>query len=219
MNEGEVSRVSNESRVGRKSGRGRVVKVAILVLFSLGVVWVGWIQWLIHTAQSRSSEGRPDVAIVLGAALWNDRPSPGLRERLDVALRLAEDGVVDRIIVSGGLDANGATITEAEGMKAYLVERGMPAEAIVEEREATSTYENMLFSKRIMEREGWSRPIIVTHQYHGARAMDIARFVGLPDAALALADSRVMWMPWHKARETLAFTKWYADKLRMKLGL
>lgn len=203
-----------------KSGsrkRSRKLWIAVFVLAALGVAWVGYIQWLIHSAQGRTLGARADVAIVLGASLWNDRPSPGLRERLDWAYGLYTDKKVDRIIVSGGLDANGATITEAEGMKRYLTERGVPADVIVEEREATSTYENLLYSKRIMDREGWTEPVIVTHQYHGARAMDIARFVGLAGAVPSLTESRVMWMPWHKARETLAYTKWYADKLRMKV--
>ncbi|GAA3404682.1 YdcF family protein [Paenibacillus hodogayensis] len=199
-----------------KTTRRRLLSLAA-VLVALGLIWVGYIQWLIHAAQFHSPSAQARTAIVLGAALWNDRPSPGLRERLDQAYALYEDRKVDRLIVSGGLDNNGATVTEAEGMKRYLIERGVPADEVIEEPEATSTYENLLFSKAIMDREGWTDPIIVTHQYHGARAVDIARFVGFVDPAVALTDSQVMWMPWHKVRETLAYTKWIVDKLRMKL--
>lgn len=201
---------------GVRPSRKRRWWTAVAVLLALGCLWTGYVQWLIHAAEFHEPPDRSDAAIVLGAALWNDRPSPGLKERLEQARTLYEQGRVRYIIVSGGLDNNGATVTEAEGMKRYLVERGVAEADVFEEREATSTYENLLFSKRILEQEGWGAPVIVTHQYHGARAMDIARFVGLADASPSLTDSRVMWMPYHKARETLAFTKWFADKWRLQ---
>lgn len=203
----------------RRPKRFRRLRVIIIIAVLAAIAWVGYVQWLIHSAQYRTLDGHADAAVVLGAALWNDRPSPGLKERLDRAFELYEAGKIDRVIVSGGLDSNGATIPEAEGMKRYMVERGVPGEAVLEEREATSTYENLLFSKRIANRERLERLVIVTHEYHGARAIDIARFVGLDDPAVSLMESQVMWMPWHKARETLAYTKWIADKLRMKAGL
>jgi len=200
----------------RKRKRYRLFRTIVLALLAIGILWVVYVQWLIHNVQNRAPVQTTDVAIVLGAALWNDRPSPALRERLDQAYRLYETKQVTRIIVSGGLGANGSTITEAEGMRRYLTERGVPPEAVYEEGESTSTYENLRFSKRIMDREGWSVPVIVTHEYHGARAMDIARFVGFREASVSLTKSNVMWMPWHKARETLAYTKWIADKWLMR---
>lgn len=208
--------VSGPSR--RRRGFKKPLSVLLAAVLA-GLLWVAYVQWLIHSVQGRELDTRTEVAIVLGAALWNDRPSPGLSERLNQAYELYIQDKIERIIVSGGLDANGASITEAEGMKRYLTEKGVPADRIVEEREATSTYENLLFSKRIMDREGWTKAVIVTHEYHGARSIDIAEYVGLQDACVSLTDSRVMWMPWHKARETLAFTKWFADKLLLKSGL
>lgn len=211
-----MNRLTHAGPSGAKKGkRFRMFRKVALVLIAIGFLWVVYVQWLIHTVHNRAPGPASEVAIVLGAALWNDRPSPALRERLDQAYKLYEAKQVSRIIVSGGLGANGSTISEAEGMKRYLTERGVPPEAVVEEGESTSTYENLRFSKRIMDREGWSAPVIVTHEYHGARAMDIARFVGLQDAAVSLTKSNVMWMPWHKARETLAYTKWLADKWLM----
>lgn len=210
--------MNDTTAYSRKSRRRRRLLAWAAAIVLLGVGWVAYIQWLIHSVQIRAPAAHAEVAIVLGASLWNDKPSPGLRERLDHAYGLYEAGVVDRLIVSGGLDANGATITEAEGMKRYLTERGVPADRIVPEPEATSTYENLLYSKRIMDREGWGGPIIVTHRYHGARAYDIARFVGFVDATVSLTDSQTMWMPYHEARETLAYTKWLADKLVMMLS-
>ncbi|RKN84109.1 YdcF family protein [Paenibacillus ginsengarvi] len=205
------SRHAYSPQGGKRWLRRLIAFVSAAVL--LGLIWVGYVQWRIRSVQDMPLARDAQVAIVLGASLRNDKPSPALRERLEQAYKLYEIGGVSRLIVSGGLDDNGATITEAEGMKRYLIGRGIPEEAILEEGESTSTYENLLFSKRIMDREGWTRPIIVTHQYHGARSMDIADFIGLSGATASLADSEVIWMPWHKGRETLAFAKWYANKL------
>ena len=45
--------------------------------------------------------------------------------------------------------------TEAEAMKKYLMEHGIPAERIIEEDRSTDTFENMKFSKeKILEIKG-----------------------------------------------------------------
>ncbi|MEX2415159.1 MAG: YdcF family protein, partial [Paenibacillaceae bacterium] len=153
-----------------------------------------------------------DVCIVLGAALWNDKPSPALRERLDVAIELYEEGHCQYIIATGGLDSNGATVSESEGMIRDMEDKGVPLTDTRSEPEARSTYENLLFSRAIMEQEGWNSTIIVTHSYHGARALDIAEFLEYEQPQMSVMDSQVMFMPYHKARETLAYTKWILDK-------
>ncbi|MCC3373202.1 YdcF family protein [Cohnella sp. REN36] len=155
---------------------------------------------------------RADVGIVLGARLWNDRPSPGLQERLDLALSLYKAGTFDRFIVSGGLDAGGATVTEAEGMRDYLLSHGVPADAIVLDDASRSTYENLLFSRAIMDERGWRTAVVVTHQYHGARALDIARTLGYRDVQVQVTLSHVLNMAYHRTREVLAYTKWLGQK-------
>ncbi|MBP1977192.1 YdcF family protein [Cohnella thailandensis] len=154
-----------------------------------------------------------DVGIVLGAKLWQDKPSPALEERLNLALELYRTGAFDRLIMSGGLDVEGdATLTEAEGMRDYLVSKGVPEEAIRLDSESHSTYENLLFSGRIMKEEGWNRAVIITHQYHGSRAQDIAEFLDYEDVQVQVADSKVLNMAYHRTREVLAYTKWLGEK-------
>ncbi|KIL34903.1 hypothetical protein SD71_17105 [Cohnella kolymensis] len=156
---------------------------------------------------------RADTGIVLGASLWNNEPSPGLKERLDYAFQLYKEGVFPRFIVTGGLDHNGSTLTEAEGMRNYLVEKGVPGEAVSMDTQSRSTYENLLFAKQIMDENGWASAVIVTHNYHGARAADIAETVGYDPVQVRVTDSEVLMIPYHEAREVLAFTKWLGNKL------
>lgn len=181
---------------------------SFLILLAIGIIWSIYVQWRIHEAQNMPLPVHADVGIVLGAAIWNDQPSPGLKERLNHAVKLYEEGRFDQIIVSGGMDSNGAVITEAEGMKRYLISKGIPKKAIWLEDLSTSTLENLTFSKQIMDIQQWKSAIIITHDYHGARALEIAEFIEIPECYISTTDSTVLFMPWHKARETLAFAKW-----------
>jgi uncharacterized SAM-binding protein YcdF (DUF218 family) len=191
----------------------RIVLWTMAALLVLGLCWAFYVQWRIYTVKAEPLPAKADVGIVLGASIWGDRPSPGLAERLNLAIKLYREGRFTNIIVSGGMDAEGAVVTEAEGMRRYLQAAAVPEQAIVLEDKATSTYENMLFSKRIMQVKGWKSALIVTHTYHGARALEIAEFVDVPVPHVAVTDSTVLFMPWHQARETLAFAKWKIDEL------
>ena len=48
-----------------------------------------------------------------------------------MAYNLYKPGKVNIFYLSGGLDHNGSTLTEAEGMRNYLVEKGIPKERLV----------------------------------------------------------------------------------------
>ncbi|MDU0200120.1 MULTISPECIES: YdcF family protein [Paenibacillus] len=191
----------------------------VIVLFLLCVAWIIYVQWKVQVAPDQVLPKQVDVGIVLGASLRQDIPSPGLQERLDLAVNLYKQGKFKQLIVSGGLDHNGSKLTEAEGMRNYLVQKGLPAKSILIEPRATSTYENLLFSKQIMDEQGLVSSIIVTHSYHGSRSLDIAETVGLKEPLVSSIDSKVLFMPYHEARETLAYTKWIWDKLMLKVGV
>ncbi|GFZ90200.1 hypothetical protein GCM10008018_40530 [Paenibacillus marchantiophytorum] len=191
----------------------------IVIVFLLGVAWIAYVQWKVQVAPNQPLPDQVDVGIVLGASLRMDIPSPGLQERLDLAVSLYKQGKFKQLIVSGGLDHNGSKLTEAEGMRDYLVKQGLPAKSILLEPRATSTYENLLFSKQIMDKQGLVSSIIVTHQFHGSRSLDIAETIGLKQPIVSSTKSEVLFMPYHEARETLAYTKWFLTKMRLKAGV
>jgi uncharacterized SAM-binding protein YcdF (DUF218 family) len=191
----------------------------LLLLILIVMIWLVYIQWKVQNTPHTPLPVSVDVGIVLGASLRKDIPSPGLQERLALAVQLYQEGRFKHIIVSGGLDHNGSKLTEAEGMRMYLLGKGIPDSAVWVEPEATSTYENLLFSKRIMDKQGQVSAIIMTHDFHGARSLDIARFVGMRQPAVATIGSKVLFMPYHKARETLAYANWQLEKLMLKTGI
>ncbi|WGR92850.1 YdcF family protein [Bradyrhizobium sp. ISRA443] len=71
-------------------------------------------------------------------------------ERVEAAVRLWRAGVVRWSIVSGGVTA-GDNRSECAIIKAAMVERGMPAERILEEHRAQNTGENVIFSLPVID--------------------------------------------------------------------
>jgi uncharacterized SAM-binding protein YcdF (DUF218 family) len=70
--------------------------------------------------------------------------------RVDEACRLWREGLFRWSIVSGGLTL-GSVLSECEIIKAAMVARGIPPERILEERRATNTGENVIFSLPIID--------------------------------------------------------------------
>lgn len=195
----------------------RIVWRSMIAIVCTGVLWLGYLLWRIGSVPDDSG-AKADVGIVLGAALWNDKPSPALQERLDRAVELYRSGRIPNMIVSGGAGNGEASLTEAEGMRNYLAEHGIPPVAIMLEKQSTDTYENLLYSKSIMQERGWRSALIITHRYHAARALDMAEFLGYERPLPSPVDSRVLMMSYHKSREAVGWTKWTLDKLLIKTG-
>ncbi|WP_223192357.1 YdcF family protein [Paenibacillus sedimenti] len=127
----------------------------------------------------KHSHGTPsDCIIILGAAVWDGKPSPALRERLDIAVEAYRNGLAPTIIATGGVGGNEPS--EAETMKHFLVEKGIPAEAILLEEQSHTTMENLRNSRSIMEEKGLTNAVIVTHGFHAYRASLMAHSLGIP---------------------------------------
>ncbi|AZN41985.1 YdcF family protein [Paenibacillus albus] len=187
---------------------------------ALGVFWCAYLLYVINDYEAPKTIPKADAAIILGAALWSDKPSPGLAERLEYGFGLYKQGKVAHFILSGGHDHNGSTLSEAEGMRDYLAAKGVPVEAMVLEEDSRSTYENLLFSKPLARKQGWNHLLIVTHDFHAPRALDIAQYLDYPSDTIALGfKSQVLSVAKNYSREVLAFTKWKLDELLLQLGV
>lgn len=117
------------------------------------------------------------VAIVLGAAVWADGPSPTLRRRVMAAAALWHDGAVTHVICCGGLGRHPPA--EAMVMRDILRGTGVPDEAILIEDRSTTTEENLAFALPLLAVLGERRVIVVTDWYHAPRARMTARRMGL----------------------------------------
>ncbi|MEC0169433.1 YdcF family protein [Paenibacillus graminis] len=207
------SPIRKVSRRGRRFRLKRNLLILLVICIAAGLLWCASVFGRINSAATTNPMQEADVGIILGMAMWGDKPSPGLKERLDYGLELYREGIFPRFIVSGGLDRADYKYTEAEGMKNYLVEQGVPENAVILENKSTSTYENLKFSQKLMQSKGFNTAVIITHTFHGQRALEIAQKLNYNRPELGLTDSQVMSMLKYKTREILAYTKWKMQQL------
>ncbi|MCH5583408.1 YdcF family protein [Shimazuella sp. AN120528] len=148
-----------------------------------------------------------DAAIVLGASLWHNKPSPALRERLNTALKLYRTGKIDYFILSGGL-GDDEQQSEANAMRTYLLEHHVPIDKMILEDKSHNTKENLQNTKAILMGIPIHSLYLVTHDYHMYRALIYARQADL-EVSPAPAHSTVLFGPYHKLRECIALWKLY----------
>lgn len=110
-----------------------------------------------------------DVLLVLGYPANPDgTPSPEQRERVLEAVRQYRAGVAPIVIFSGGAAHN--RFVEADAMAKLAESAGVPPHAIVEERHARNTIENVEYSTQIMHFHGWDSVEAITSDAHLRRA-------------------------------------------------
>ena len=115
-----------------------------------------------------------DCIIVLGAGIWGDKPSPMLQDRLDEAIKLYEEGIAPKLIMSGDNGREG--YDEVNVMKDYAINKGIPSEDIFMDHAGFSTYESIYRAKEVFKVE---KAIIVTQKYHLYRALHIGNKLGI----------------------------------------
>ena len=184
-------------------GEVRCVGLALLAVVAVAFcVALGCIAW---GARAEGADGL-DCIIVLGAQVRPDgTPCVALRCRLDAALAYLRRNPATRCIVSGGRGAN-EPVTEAACMASYLVERGVPAERILQEGASTSTKENIGNSFAFVDPRA-DAVGIVTSGFHVFRATRIARKAGIARVWGIAAKSSAFFLPSNVLRECMGLAK------------
>ena len=159
-----------------------VAVAAPLLVVSL-VVAIYW--------QARADQTRPvDAIVVMGTAQFNGRPGPVLRARLDRALEAYRQGVAPLVVVTGGRRP-GDEFPEAEAARDYLLERGVPAEAILLENEGGNSWRSLQGVAALLRERGLSEVLLVSDGFHLFRVKLMARDLGLSAHATAATDSPI----------------------------
>jgi len=115
-----------------------------------------------------------EVAIVLGASVEGDEPSPILAERANAAIKLFEDGKVSKILVTG--DNATTNYNEVNPVQRYLLAAGIPPQDIFLDHAGFDTYSSMYRAKVVFDA---TSATIVTQDFHLPRAVFLARTLGL----------------------------------------
>ena len=157
----------------------------------------------IVTVEEAKEIKKVDCIIVLGAAVRPDgTPSLMLKDRLDKALELYEEGVSDKIIVSG--DHREANYDEVNTMKSYLIEAGIPSEAVYMDHAGLSTYDTMYRAVNVF---GVESAVIVTQKYHMYRSVYNAESLGIEAYGVSAKDVAYSGQTYREFREVIARVK------------
>lgn len=151
-----------------------------------------------------------DCIIVLGAGLWDDKPSPMLKDRLEKGISLYMAGAAPKLLMSGDHGRTG--YNEVQVMKQYAIDAGVPSEDIFMDHAGFSTYESMIRARDIF---GVTSPIVVTQKYHLYRAVYIGKSLGIPCLGVATDDFAYGGQFYRSLRECIARCK---DVLTTQLG-
>ena len=132
----------------------RHIIVFVLGLFTLEGLWFSFTfmallfySWVYRLLPRRRQY---DYIIIHGAGLDGPRPTPLLAGRIDKALELwKKQHQRGKFVVSGGQGAD-EIVSEAQAMRDYLLDKGVPAAAILMEDKSTTTWENLRYSLAII---------------------------------------------------------------------
>ncbi|MDR0818102.1 MAG: YdcF family protein [Oscillospiraceae bacterium] len=175
-----------------------VIVAIILVLIILGAMFVA-VYGSIDTAEHNEK-----AIIVLGAGIRGETVTTVLAARLDKALEFYnERGKSEFVIVVSGGQGQGESISEAEAMGRYLIYNGVHPLKIYREPDSTSTYENLKFSKALLD-ELFNEPYeiaVVTNNFHVFRAEMIARYCGFETVEHLGAYTELYLLPAYCLRE------------------
>ena len=125
-----------------------------------------------------------DFIIVLGSRIRKDGTlTPILKGRVDKAIEFSkeqkEKNNRDIIFIPSGGKGEDEIISEAEAMKNYLIENGIDESNIIVENKSINTYQNMKYSKELIDQKHKGNIIFSTTNYHVFRSGVIANNQGI----------------------------------------
>ncbi len=143
-----------------------------------------------------------DYILILGCRFRRDGTlTPLLRGRVDKAIEFwrrqkETTGREATLIPSGGQGAD-EPMAEAEAMRRYIETQGVPSGRVVMEDQSRNTYQNMEYSRALIERRGGNGKVVyATTNYHVFRSGVWANLAGLPAEGIG---SRTKWWYWPNA--------------------
>lgn len=135
------------------------------------------------------------VAIVFGAGLLRDGSAgPVLSDRVQTAVNLYQQGLVEKLLMSG--DNTFIEYNEPEAMRQYALERGVPDEDIILDYAGRRTYDTCYRAKYIFQID---EAILVTQEFHMPRALVLCNWFDVESVGVEsnnryfLKRSRAFW--------------------------
>ncbi len=161
------------------SKRRLVQSLSMMALcYVMGIAAIWW-----DGAHSRYAPA--EFAVVLGNQVYrNGQLSARLQARVNRAAELYKQGIVQRLLVSGGVGKEGKD--EAIAMRDYLVQQGIPATHIISDSKGATT---RLSAENALQ---WAKPeqpiIVVSQLYHISRSKMAFSQAGFKQVGAAYPD-------------------------------
>ena len=173
----------------------------VVIVVAVPLIWRVVVKVYFHSAiYDQTNVPEKPVALVFGAAVYeHGRLSPILRDRVDTAVSLYQEGIVDRIIMSG--DNRASNYDEPGAMASYAIEKGVDPDDITADRAGQRTYDTCYRANYVFK---INQAILVTQAFHLPRALMTCQGLGI-DAVGVIADQRpYRGATWYEVRETAA---------------
>ena len=187
----------------------RAVAIALALLLVLFLGYLFAVAKMIARQSTIDEAQHADVIIVLGAAEYRGRPSPVLESRLAHALSLYQQGLASYMLTTGGAGGD-PRYTEGEVERNYLIEHGVPSEAILVEPEGATTAQSMDAAAEIMHSKNLHSSIVVSDGYHIYRVKRLLQAQGIkvygsprPAGPLSPTQLRILYV-----RQAVGFVLW-----------
>ena len=190
---------------------GKLIKIKWLtfLFFAVCIYFLVMTIFIAGSGRNDNVTYSEDAVIVLGAGIRGEEVGRLLSYRLDKAIEYSARNPEAVIVVSGGQGPQ-ESIPEALAMERYLIAKGIPAEKIIKEDKSESTFENLTFSREILDRllgPGYE-VVIITNDFHIYRASRLAVNAGL---SASHYHARTTWysLPVIYLRESVAIMKFW----------
>ncbi len=194
----------------REKNMLKILIIIILILCALiGIMMLSINFYVVNKTKSKIVTEKQakelenvDCILVLGAGIWENKPSPMLEDRLLQGITLYNNQTSSKIIMSG--DHGKEEYDEVNVMKDFAIEKGVKSEDIFMDHAGFSTYDSVYRAKEIFKAQ---KIIIVTQKYHLHRALYVAEKLGIEAYGVASDPREYRGQVVRELREVLARDK------------
>ena len=165
-------------------------------------------------AAAETPTRKADVIAIFGAAEYAGRPSPVYRARLDHGYELFQKGMAPVVITTGGAGQD-PDFSEGGVGRSYLLRRGVPEQALIEETQGSDTAQSAARVANIMRANGMQSCIAVSDAYHVFRIRALLEHEGVQVELAPRPESR----PHPLWERFVAVTREAASYLAWKAGM
>lgn len=181
----------------------------ITLIFRIAVII-----WAKISLKAAALPAKNKIGLVFGAGLEkNGMPSRVLRERIDAAVQLWQNGTIQEIVMSGG--NRGLYHNEPLAMKLRALSAGIPNHRIQMDHDGFRSFDSCVNLKR---NAADRNVVLITQAFHLPRILMISKIIRLNAVGFAAAHEThnpfdVLW--WH-LREIPATLRALYDSLRWR---